>query len=85
MTKGKILRGFKVGVNKMFFFYFFSSTYERKSNNKLIGDGSQDNFCIVDNAFMSIQKIIGNFKSGLPHGDIQIIHHNFAEIKVCLP
>ena len=65
-----------------------SSSYERKSNNKnRIGSSDtsfEEEFCIVDNAFMSLQSISGNFKNGLPHGDIVVTHHNNAEMRVIL-
>ena len=60
-----------------------SSGYQRQSNTKQIGVNDEE-FCIIDNAFMSLQSIIGQFKSGLPHGEIQIRHHNFAELKVSI-
>ena len=58
-----------------------SSGYQRQSHTKQIGV-NDDEFYIIDNAFMSLQSIVGQFKSGLPHGEIQIKHHNFAELKV---
>ena len=58
-----------------------SSGYQRQSNTKQIGVSDQE-FCIIDNAFMSLQSIVGQFKSGLPHGEVQIKHHNFANMKV---
>ena len=60
----------------------YGSTYQRNSMDRKIGSKETDEeFCIIDNAFMSIGVISGFFKNGLPHGDILIKHHNFAETK----
>ena len=60
----------------------YGSSYQRESMDRKIGSKEiDDEFCIVDNAFMSMGGISGIFKNGLPHGDILIKHHNFAETK----
>ena len=80
--KGKDDNKFKGRGSLSFHAQDYSSTYERKSMDRQIGSkASEDEFCIVDNAFMSISLISGFFKNGLPSGDILIKHHNFAEIK----
>ena len=61
----------------------FSSNYQRGNNGhlKLTDASKEDGFCIIDNAFMSLQSITGNFKDGLPNGEIVIKHNNFVETK----
>ena len=80
--KGKDDNKFKGRGTLTFHPHDYASSYQRKSKDKQIGSKEiNDEFCIVDNAFMSIGVITGLFKNGLPHGDILIKHHNFAETK----
>ena len=44
----------------------------------------EEETCIIDNAFMSIDSITGTFKQGLPRGSVTVKHHNFATLKESL-
>ena len=80
--KGKDDNKFKGRGTLTFHPQDYESSYQRKSKDRQIGSKEiKDEFCIVDNAFLSIGVISGIFKNGLPHGDILIKHHNFAETK----
>ena len=80
--KGKDDNKFKGRGTLTFHPQDFSSSYQRTSMERKIGSKeTDDEFCIVDNAFMSIETISGFFKNGLPHGEILIKHHNHAETK----
>ena len=53
---------------------------ERQRNNGRLAIESGSDFCILDNAFMSMKTIKGYFKAGLPKGDVKIKMNNFGEI-----
>ena len=60
------------------------SNYQRGGSHehlKLSSGEKEDGFCIIDNAFMSIQSISGVFKEGLAQGEIIIKHNNNAQTK----
>ena len=56
------------------------SNYNRGAQSQSHRVSSRKEFCIIDNAFMSVSEVQGRFKQGLPTGEIKIVQNNHAEM-----
>ena len=66
------------GPGKLVFKTDVGSNYNRGGHTHRIGNKKE--FCIIDNAFMSLSSLSGKFKSGLPTGEVRIVQNNNAEL-----
>ena len=58
-----------------------ASRFSRRPGLDTVDRIGEEETCIIDNAFMSIDSITGTFKQGLPRGSVTVKHHNFATLK----
>ena len=69
------------GPGRLVFKTDVGSNYNRGGggghNNRI---GNKKEFCIIDNAFMSLSSVSGRFKAGLPTGEVRIVQNNHAEL-----
>ena len=56
------------------------SNYNRGGHGQTNRIANKNEFCIIDNAFMSLAEVQGRFKQGLPTGEIKIVQNNHAEM-----
>ena len=61
-----------------------ASRFSRRPGADTVDRIGEEETCIIDNAFMSIDSITGTFKQGLPRGSVTVKHHNFATLKESL-
>ena len=66
------------GPGKLIFKTDVGSNYNRGGQNNRIANKKE--FCIIDNAFMSLSSVSGRFKAGLPTGEVRIAQNNNAEV-----
>ena len=67
------------GQGKLVFRQDVGSNYNRGGQSNRIANKKE--FCIIDNAFMSLSSVSGRFKSGLPSGEVDGVLHGKVVIR----